>query len=124
MDGHVLSKTDTRRCVPFNCCHPKQCKNNITFTLARRICIVLEDSQVWKKTIGQTLKRFTFLRISTNLIQEAIRKSTNIPIKNLRVSKGNNDSNNLTFVTTFNPNNKSAFPVIETAFESVKQSCI
>ena len=31
-------KTDTRRCVPFNSCHPKECKNNILFTLARRIC--------------------------------------------------------------------------------------
>ena len=27
-------KTGTRRCVPFNSCHPKQCKNNIPLTLA------------------------------------------------------------------------------------------
>ena len=33
-------KTDTRRCVPFNSCHPKQCKKNIPFTLARRICTI------------------------------------------------------------------------------------
>ena len=41
-------KTDTQRCVPFNSCHPKQCKNNIPFTLARIICTIMENSKVRK----------------------------------------------------------------------------
>ena len=38
-------KTDTWRCVPFNSCHPKQCKNNIPFTLPRRICTIVEKKR-------------------------------------------------------------------------------
>ena len=56
-----------------------------------------------------------------NLIQEAIWKVTSIPIENLRVSKAKTDSNNLAFVTTFNPNNKNVFPLIQTAFKSLHQ---
>ena len=39
-------KTDTQRCLPFNSCHPKHYKNNIPFTLARRICTIVENSEV------------------------------------------------------------------------------
>ena len=42
-------KTDTRRCVPFNSCHPKQCKKNIPSTLARRIYTIVENNEVRKK---------------------------------------------------------------------------
>ena len=57
-----------------------------------------------------------------NLIQEAIRKVTSIPIENLRVSKAKTGSNNLAFVTTSNQNNKNVFPLIQTAFKSLQQS--
>ena len=49
-------RTDTRRCVPFNFWHPKQCKNNISFTLARRICTILENSEVRKKRLDELQK--------------------------------------------------------------------
>ena len=39
-------KTDTRRCVPFNSWHRKQWKKNIRFTLARRICTIVENNKV------------------------------------------------------------------------------
>ena len=42
-------KTDSQRyltLVPFNSCHIKQWKNNITFTLIRRICTIVENSEV------------------------------------------------------------------------------
>ena len=42
-------KTDTRRCVPFNSCHPKQRKKNIPSTLARRIYTIVENNEVRKK---------------------------------------------------------------------------
>ena len=51
-----------------------------------------------------------------------IRKATSIPIKNLRASKAITDTINLAFVITFDPNNKSRFPLIQTAFNSLKQA--
>ena len=35
--------TDTRRCLPFLSRHPTHCKKNIPFTLARRICTIVEN---------------------------------------------------------------------------------
>ena len=57
-----------------------------------------------------------------NLVQEAIPKVKSIPIENLRASKTKTDSNNLAYVTTFNPSNKNVFPLIQTAFKSLQQS--
>ena len=98
-------KTDTLRCVPFNSCHPKQCKKNIPFTLARRICIIVENNEVRKKHLDELQKVLCSQEYPQNLIQEAIRKVTSIPTENLMASKAKTDSNNLAFVTTFNPNN-------------------
>ena len=50
-----------------------------------------------------------------NIIQDAIRKVTSIPIENIRALQAKNYSNNLAFVTTFNSNNKNVFPLIQTA---------
>ena len=50
-----------------------------------------------------------------NIIQDAIRKVTSIPIENIRALQAKNYSNNLVFVTTFNSNNKNVFPLIQTA---------
>ena len=98
-------KTDTRRCVTFNSCHPKQCKNNIPFTLARRICTIVENNKVRKRLFDELQKVLYSQEYPQNLIQEAIRKVTSNPIENLRVSKAKTDSNKLAFVTNFNPNN-------------------
>ena len=57
-----------------------------------------------------------------NLVQEAIPKVKSIPNENLRASETKTDSNNLAFVTTFNPSNKNVFPLIQTAFKSPQQS--
>ena len=57
-----------------------------------------------------------------NLVQEAIPKVKSIPNENLRASETKTDSNNLAFVTTFNPSNKKVFPLIQTAFKSLQQS--
>ena len=37
--------TDTHRCFPFSSNHPKHCKKNIPFTLARRICTIVENTE-------------------------------------------------------------------------------
>ena len=114
-------KTDTRRCVPYNSCYTKQCKNNIPFTLARRICTTGKNSEVRKKSLNELQKVLYSQEYPQNLIQEAIRKVRPIPIENLRGSKAKTDSNNLPFVATFDPNNKNIFPLIQTAFKSLQQ---
>ena len=36
--------TDTFNYLPFKSCHPRKTKTNIPFTLARRICMIVQDS--------------------------------------------------------------------------------
>ena len=100
----------------------KQCKNNIPFTLARRICTIVENSEFIKKRLNELQKVLYSQEYPQNLIEEAIRKAQSIPIENLRASKAKTDNNNLAFITTFNSNNKNVFPLIQAAFKSLQQS--
>ena len=120
--AYFIKKTDTHRCAPFNSYHPKQYKNDILFTLARRICTIAENKEIRKKRLDELQKFFCSQEYSQDLIQEAIRKATSISTENLRTSKAKTDSNNLTFVTNFNPIDKNVFPLIQTAFKSLQQS--
>ena len=36
--------TDTQRCLPYSTSHPKHCLKNIPFTMAIRICTVVENN--------------------------------------------------------------------------------
>lgn len=53
----LYKKTDTWICVPFNSCYPKQCKNNIHFTLVRWIYNIVENSKV-RKNFWMNFKKF------------------------------------------------------------------
>ena len=82
----------------------------------------MENNEVRKKHLDELQKVLYSQEYPQHLIQEAIQKVTSIPIQNLRVSNAKADSNDLAFVTTFNPNNKNVFPLIQTAFKSLQQS--
>ena len=69
-------KTDTLRYVPFNSCHPKQCKKNIPFTLARRICIIVENKKVRKKRLDELQK---LIVIIWHLLQLSIHLTKTFP---------------------------------------------
>ena len=43
MDIYYKS-TNTHRCLTFSSNHPKHCKKNIPFSLARRICTIVENT--------------------------------------------------------------------------------
>ena len=78
--GIFYKKTETRRCVPFNSYHPKHCKNNIAFTLARRICTIVENDKVRKKRLQQLHKVSYSQEYLQNVIQEVTGNVTSIPI--------------------------------------------
>ena len=45
--------TDTHRCLPFSSSHPNHCKKNIPFTLAGRICTIMENQQQKLKHLSE-----------------------------------------------------------------------
>ena len=48
MDIYYKS-TNTHRFLTFSSNHPKHCKKNIPFTLARRICTIVENTEAKMK---------------------------------------------------------------------------
>ena len=59
---------DTRLCLLFSSSHPNHCKKNIPFTLARRICTMLENQQ-------QKLRHLLeYLKTKNNLLEYQKRK--------------------------------------------------
>ena len=106
-------ETDTRRCVPFNSCHPKHCLKNIPFTLARRICAIVECTEQKKKHLDELRTILKNQKYPEKIIDLGIQKANNIPQSELRISKDKNkDVKTLAFISTHNPNNVDIFPTI------------
>ena len=69
---------DIRRCPPFSSSHPNHCKKNITFTVVRRICIIVEIEQ----------HKLDYLYdYAVNIITDGIKKALEIPQNELRKPK-------------------------------------
>ena len=81
----------------------------------------MENSEARKKRLNELRIGLYYQEYPQNSIGEAIRKATSIPTKNLTASKAKTNNNNLAFFTSFNPNKKNVFPLIQTAFKSLQQ---
>ena len=55
--------TDTRRCLPFLSRHPNHCKKTMQFTVAQRICTIVENQQQKLRHLSdlkENLKRYDY----------------------------------------------------------------
>ena len=114
--------TDTHRCLPFSSNHPKHCKNNIPFTLARRICTIVENNEAKLKhseNLKMNLGRYQYPK---HLIEFGINKALIIPLQELGTPKTISNDNSLPFITTCNPNNPNFYEVIDRSVECLKQN--
>ena len=114
--------TDTHRCLPFSSNHPNHCKKNIPFTLARRICTIVEITEA-------KMKHFENLKINLNkyqypkqLTEFGINKALSIPLQELRTPKTISNDNSLPFITTYNPNNPNVYEMIDKSVEYLKRN--
>ena len=101
----IYSKsTDSKRYVSFTSNHPKHCLKNIPFSLARRICMIAEKD---------SLKEIKLKELETILLdQQYPEKALKIPQNELRNVKEQEKKKILPFISTFNPNNPKALPII------------
>ena len=117
--------TDTQRYVPFNSNHPPHCKRNIPFTLARRICTIVENSDRKTTLLNKLRENLSAQLYPLDLINKGISKAVNIPQSELRKPKqSKKDENIVPFISTYNPNNPKIFNNIKTAFETLKTNKI
>ena len=104
----IYSKpTDTKQYLHFKSCHARHTKNNIPFSLARRICTIVKDTKLRDRRLQEMTTNLRKRGYPAKLIQYGINKAKAIDIKTLRTpkAKDNNDHNIVTFINTNNPNN-------------------
>ena len=115
-------KTDSKRYVPFTSNHPKHCLKNIPFSLARRICTIVENEKIKMKRMQELQINLEKQHYPKSLIESGIKRALEIPIEQLRESKPTKEEDTLTFISTFNPNNPNVFPIIRQCFNNLSYS--
>ena len=114
--------TDTRRCLPFHSCHPKHTRNSIPYTLARRICTIVENNELKQKRLKELKEILESQKYPNDLIDVGIFKALNIPQTELRTTKEKKKEKSLAFISTYNPNNQNIFPKIKEAFNTLQEA--
>ena len=123
MDIH-LKPTDTRGCLPFLESHSSHCKNHIAFTLARRICNIVENQQQNLKHLSELQENLIKYDYPVNIITNGIKKALKIPQNELIKPNEKQTDEVLPFISTFNPNNPPVYNTIKNSIEALKRNNI
>ena len=118
-----ITPADTGRYLPYSSSHPKSCKVNIPFCLARRICTIVENVSAKEKHVRELKQIMLQQNYPLSVIDHGITKVKQIPQAELRRSKDRDDNEKiLPFVTTFNPSKPSVYAYIKFTFESLQEN--
>ena len=119
----IFSKpTDAKRYVSFKSNHPKHCLKNIPFSLARRICMIVEKDSIKDNKLLELKHLLLKQGYPEKIITNGIEKAMNIPQSELRINKTKNTQPILPFISTFNPNNPTILPILKSTLENLKCS--
>ena len=110
----------THRCLHFSSNHPKHCKKNIPFTLARRICTIVENTEAKMKHLENLKMNLSKYQYPKQLTEFGINKALSIRLQELRTPKTMSSDNSLPFITNYNPNNPNDYKMIDKSVESLK----
>ena len=75
--------TIAHRCLPFYSNHPKHCKKEIPFTLARHICTIVENTEAKMKHLENLKMNLRKYQYSKQLPEFGINKALSIPLQEL-----------------------------------------
>ena len=102
--------------------HPKYGKKNIPFTLARRICTIVENTEAKMKHLENLKLNLNKYQYSKQLTEFGINKALSIPLQELHTPKTISNDNSLPFITSYNPNNPNVYEIIDKSVECLKQN--
>ena len=124
-----LQQTNRRKticpiCVNLN--NPRHCLINIPFSLARRICAIVENEKIKEKrfidlSIAKSIAR---TKIPKSLIEASTFRAKDIPLQILRQPKSAKNEEIIPFIITYNPNNPNVFPIIKQSVGNFQYSKI
>ena len=112
--------TDTRRYVPFSSNHPNHCKRNLPFTLARRICVIVENNSIRQKHLEELKSTLYRQEYPMKIIEAGIKKALSIPHEQQRQKSTKTTEHILPFISTHNPNNAQVFNIIKSSVDYLK----
>ena len=117
----IYSKpTNSKRYVSFKSNHPKYCLKNIPFSLARRICAIAEKDSIKEIKLKELKILLLEQHYPERIIKAGINKSLKILQNELKNVKEQEKKKILHFISTFNPNNPEALPIIKQTLENLK----
>ena len=123
--------TDSKRYLPFTSNklsnilasnNPQHCLTNISFSLASRICTIIENENVQEKRFKELKRTLLKQRYTKSLIEVSILKHKEIPFEILRQPKTPKNEEILRFTFTYNPSNPDVFSLIKQSFDNFQYS--
>ena len=114
--------TDAQRCLPYSTSRRKRCLKNVPFVMARRICKIIENNSLKNKHLRELKKNFRTYGYPEKVVEIGIQKALKIPQTELRQPKTIENNNNLTFITTFNPNNPKIFDLVKSGVNTLVEN--
>ena len=106
--------TDTHQYLHFKSCHPRHCKINVPYNLARRICTIVSDVDIRKKRLSELKVMLKAREYPETVIQNGIEKAEKLSIEELRSCKPKTDNvESISFVHTHNPNNPNVSKLLK-----------
>lgn len=99
--------TDTFNYLPFKSCHPRHIKQNIPFTLARRIRMLCEDEETRKIRYTELAERMISKGFPSSVINKGIEKAEALTDDEINTPKNKDTDDGIVAVSTHNPNNPS-----------------
>ena len=101
--------TDTQQYLHFKSHHPKSCLTSIPYSLARRICTIVVDSNLRVLRLQELEVALGDRGYPISVIKKGIELAIKIPISELRSPKKDNKEDTIAFVSTFNKRNPELF---------------
>ena len=93
--------------------HSKHCLANILFSLARRICTIVQNENVKEKGFKELKKALLERKYPELVIEASILTAKEIPVEVLRQTKTTKSEEIIPFTMTYDFNNPNGFPIIK-----------
>ena len=87
--------------------------------MSRRIRTIVETNSLKSKHLRELKKNFRTYGYSEKVIENRIQKALKIPQTKLHQTTTIENSNNLTFITTFNRNNPKIFDLVKSGVNTL-----
>ena len=95
---------------------------NTQFVTARRICTIAENNSVKKRHLKRLKENLRTYGYPEKLLKLEYKKTLQIPQKELDRPIVIENSNNLTFINTFNPNNLKIFDLVKSGANTLAEN--